>query len=132
MRLLPELTPENKAFWTGGAEGRLFITHCDACDTAIHPPEVICPVCLSRDVSPRAAAGTGTIYSFTVNHQQWLPDLTLPYVIVVVDLDGEQGVRITAEAKGIAPDKVAIGQRVQVTFEPVDDVWIPQFMPLDG
>ena len=132
MRLLPELTPENRAFWTGGADGHLLIAHCDACDAAIHPPEIICPVCLSRDVSPRAAAGTGTIYSFTVNHQPWLPGLDVPYVLLVVDLDGEPGVRITAEAKGIDPDAVAIGQRVQVTFEPVEDVWIPQFRSIEA
>lgn len=131
MRLLPELTPENIAFWTGGANGKLLITHCDACDHAIHPPEIICPECLSRSVTPRPALGTGTLYSFTVNHQQWRPDLALPYVIAVVDLDGEPGVRLTAEMREVDPAAVAIGQRVLVTFLPQDDVWIPQFIPLE-
>ena len=130
MRLLPELTPENTPYWTGGANGKLLITHCDDCNTAIHPPEIICPKCLSRRVTPRAAQGTGTIYSFTVNYQKWLPDLAPPYVIAVVDLDGEPGVRVTAELRDIAPETVAIGQRVQVTFLQQEDVWIPQFVPL--
>src|SRR5882762_10001192 len=67
MRLLPELTTENTPFWTGGARGELMIMHCEQCDHAIHPPELVCPICLSRTVAPRAAKGTGSIYSVTVN-----------------------------------------------------------------
>jgi uncharacterized protein len=129
MRVLPELTPENTPFWTGGAKGELLITHCGECDTSIHPPSLICPSCLSRKVAPRAAKGTGKIYSFTVNHQRWLPEMQVPFVLVVVDLDGEPGVRITADMIEIDPDKVAIGQSVAVTFMPVEDVWIPRFRP---
>jgi uncharacterized OB-fold protein len=132
MRVLPELTPENTPFWTGGAQGELLIMHCTDCDAAIHPPSLICPTCLSRNVAPRAAKGTGEIYSFTVNHQRWMPDMEVPFVLVVVDLDGEPGVRITAEMVGIDPEKVAIGQRVAVAFIRAEDVWIPHFRPLPG
>jgi uncharacterized OB-fold protein len=128
--LLPELTPENRAFWTGGARGELMIVHCDACDHAIHPPELICPVCLSRQVTPRPALGSGTIHSFTINHQRWLPDLSVPYTLVVVDLDGEPGVRLTAQLVNIGSAAVAIGERVRVGFIQAEDVWIPQFHPL--
>ena len=126
-RILPELTPENTAFWTGGERGELMIAHCDACDHAIHPPELVCPVCLSRSVTPRAAAGTGVVHSYTVNHQAWLPGLKVPYVLAVVDLDGESGVRLTAELIDIDPDSVAIDQRVAIDFLQAEDVWIPQF-----
>ncbi|AYJ85110.1 DNA-binding protein (plasmid) [Sphingomonas paeninsulae] len=126
-RILPELTPENTPFWAGGERGELMIVHCDACDHAIHPPELICPVCLSRNVTPRAASGTGIIHSYTVNHQAWLPNLPVPYVLAVVDLDGEPGVRLTAELLDVEPDSVGIGQKVKVSFLPVEDVWIPQF-----
>ncbi|MDB5715696.1 MAG: DNA-binding protein [Sphingomonadales bacterium] len=127
IRILPELTPENTPFWTGGERGELMIVHCDACDHAIHPPEVICPVCLSRSVTPRAASGTGIIHSYTVNHQPWLPNLPVPYILAVVDLDNEPGVRLTAELLDVQPDSVGIGQKVKVAFLPVEDVWIPQF-----
>ena len=129
--LLPELTPENHAFWTGGARGELMIVHCDACDHAIHPPELICPVCLSRQVTPRAALGSGTIHSFTINHQAWLPNLPVPYALAVADLDGEPGVRLTAQLLGVDPDSVAIGQKVRISFVQVEDVWIPQFHRVD-
>lgn len=124
---VPELTPENTAFWTGGGQGKLLIMHCDRCDHAIHPPELICPRCLSRQVSPRAAKGTGSIYSVTVNYQKWLPGMKVPYALAVVDLDGEAGVRITVQVVNTAPENVAIGDKVRMVFEPAgDDIWIPQ------
>jgi uncharacterized OB-fold protein len=132
IRILPELTPENTPFWTSGERGELMIAHCDACDHAIHPPELICPKCLSRSVTPRAAAGTGVIHSFTINHQAWLPNLPVPYALAVVDLDGEPGVRLTAQLLDVEPDSVAIGQRVRVSFVHVEDVWIPQFHRIDA
>jgi uncharacterized protein len=132
MRLLPELTTENTPFWTGGARGELMIMHCGQCDHAIHPPELVCPICLSRTVAPRAAKGTGSIYSVTVNHQQWLPGLEVPYALAVVDLDGEEGVRITAQVVGTEPNDVTIGQKVRVQFDQAgDDIWIPQVVIAD-
>ncbi|MET0371421.1 MAG: OB-fold domain-containing protein [Sphingobium sp.] len=132
IRILPELTPENTPFWTGGERGELMITHCDACDHAIHPPELICPQCLSRNVSARPAKGTGTIHSFTINHQPWLPNLPVPYALAVVELDGEPGVRVTAQLLEVEPDSVAIGQKVRVTFTQAEDVWIPEFRRIEA
>lgn len=132
VRILPELSPENTAFWTGGEHGALMITHCDACDHAIHPPEVCCPKCLSREVSARAAAGTGVVHSYTVNYQPWLPGLPVPYVLATVDLDGEPGVRVTAELVDIDPASAAIGDRVRVGFLHAEDVWIPQFCRIEA
>jgi len=132
VRPLPELTPENTAFWTGGAQSKLMIAFCGACDKAIHPPQVICPACQSRDVSPRAVAGSGTVYSYTVNHQPWLPDMAVPFAIAVVDVDDAPGVRVTAPVTGCAPEAVMIGQRMHIAFEPSGEVWLPLWTPLEG
>jgi uncharacterized OB-fold protein len=133
MRLLPELTAENTPFWTGGARGELMIAHCGACDHAIHPPELICPKCLGRNVTPRPALGSGTVYTYTVNHQAWLPGLEVPYALLTVDLDGEPGVRLTAQLVGCQAQDAAIGLRVRVTFDrAADDVWVPQFCKIEG
>jgi uncharacterized OB-fold protein len=129
---LPELTSENTAFWTGGARGELMIAFCDDCTAAIHPPQVICPVCMSRGVTPRAVAGTGTVYTFTVNHQQWLPDMKVPFAIAVVDVDGAAGVRVTAPVDCSNPAVVNIGQRMTIAFDRREDVWLPQWRPLGG
>lgn len=130
---LPELTAENTAFWTGGEHGELLIQFCNACEHAIHAPQLVCPRCLSRDVAPRAVPGTGTVYSYTVNHQPWMPGMAVPFAILVVDVDGAPGVRVTAQMRGQKPDAVHIGQRVRVGFEAAEDVWLPHWLPLpDG
>lgn len=130
MPLLPELTAENTPFWTGGAQGRLLIMHCDRCAHAIHPPQLICPRCLSRSVTPRPASGTGRVLSFTVNHQPWLPDQPVPSVIAIVELDGETGVRVTGLLVEVDIGAVAIDMAVEVVFEQIEDVWLPRFRPM--
>lgn len=131
MRALPEITTENEAFWTGGKGGELCITFCNDCAAAIHPPQIICATCLSRNVGPRAVAGTGTVYSYTINHQPWLPDMPVPFAIAVVDVDGAPGVRVTAQVITDDPEAVRIGQRMRVRFQNVEDhVWLPEWEPL--
>lgn len=130
MRPLPELTSENTAFWTGGARGELMIAFCDDCTAAIHPPQLICPTCQSRNVAPRPVAGTGTVYTCTVNHQPWLPDMAVPFAIAVVDVDGAPGVRVTAPVDCAEPGSVRIGQRMAIGFEQGEHVWLPLWRPL--
>ena len=127
MPVLPELTADNLSFWTGGRDGHLMIAHCDNCDHAIHPPQPLCPACLGRSVSTRASSGSGVILASTINWQVWSPDLPVPYVLAIVELDGEPGVRITSRVVGCDPASVAIGDHVTVDFEHHGDVWIPVF-----
>ena len=127
---LPELTDENTPFWTSGERGELVISRCEDCDHAIHPPQLLCPRCQSRRVAPRAVAGSGTVYTFTINHQPWMPDMAVPFVLAVVDVDGAPGVRVTSRLVDCDPAAVRIGQRVTVTFEQSGDVWLPLWRPL--
>lgn len=130
MRTLPTITPENEAFWTGGARGELMIVHCDPFDHPIHPPELTCPTCLSRDVTARPALGTGVIHSFTINRQKWAEDMDVPFALGLVDLDGEAGVRLTARLVDCDIEAIRIGDRVSVRFEEDRGCWIPVFRPL--
>ena len=126
MRVKPEITPENAAFWSGGKNGQLMIAMCEDCSAAIHPPQIICPACHSRDVSAQPVAGSGTIYSYTINHHPWLPDMQVPFAIAVVDVDGAAGVRVTGQLRTDDLDTIQIGQKVIVDFDPVDeDIFIP-------
>jgi uncharacterized OB-fold protein len=130
---LPMLDHDNRAFWTGGEHGRLMISHCNACDHWLHPPVPVCRYCLSTDVAPRPAAGTGRVFSYTVNHQQWLPGQQVPYVLVIVELDDEPDLRLISRLVGVDAnaDVDWIGTPVRAVFEQVQDVWLPVFTPQD-
>lgn len=129
MRPLPELTPENTAFWTGGARGELMIAFCQGCAHAIHPPQLVCPKCWSEAIEFQPVPGTGTVYTYTINHQPWTPDMPVPFALAVVDLDDAPGVRVTAQVVGMDPEAVTIGLAMCATFEQVDDIWFPQWEP---
>jgi uncharacterized protein len=61
--------------------------------------------------------GTGRIYSYTVNYQRWLPDLEVPYGLVLVEFDDHPGVRVMGRIRGCAPDELAVGMAVDIGFE---------------
>lgn len=122
-----KLDQENRAFWTGGAEGRLNIVKCGDCGQFTHPPRILCRHCQSENVTPEAVAGTGVIDTMTVNHQPWAPGLEVPYVIARVALDGVPGVYLTTNIVGSPVEDVNFGDKVRVTFEQQDDVFYPLF-----
>lgn len=127
--MLPRLTDANRHLWQGGAEGELRILRCQACGFWIHPAYPRCPACLSKDVAPEATAGRATVHTLTVNHHEWNPTHEHPYVIAVVELDEQEGLRLTTNVVGCPPEAVHIGQRVRVTFRQFDDVHLPLFTP---
>src|SRR5262245_38554369 len=128
-RPLPVLTSSVRAFWTGGERGQLLIQRCQSCGYRIHPPVGFCPSCESRDTKPEPVSGQGTVASFSVNHQVWEPDLEVPFVIALIELDEQDDFRLVTNIVNCAIDDVHIGMRVQVLFEQHDDVWVPLFEP---
>jgi uncharacterized OB-fold protein len=130
-RPLPRLDADNRAFWTGGAEGELRLVRCRDCDRFVHPPRPVCRHCLSENVAPEVVAGTGVIDTFTVNYQKWHPQMEVPFVIARVAIDGAPGVYLTTNIVGCEVEAVAIGDRVRVTFEQHDDVYLPLFEKID-
>jgi acetyl-CoA acetyltransferase/uncharacterized OB-fold protein len=126
-RPLPQLTPANRWFWTGGADGRLRVQGCTDCGALVHPPVPMCPRCRSRAWEAVAVSGRATIVGVTVNHQRWHPAFDPPYVIANVALAEDPTVRLTTNIVGCDPYEVAIGQVVSVRFEQHEDVWLPLF-----
>lgn len=129
-RKLPLLTPDSTSFWQGGQSGRLMVHHCQVCARWFHPPAPMCPRCGALEVAPQAVSGRGQVASFTINHQAWTPELTTPYVVAIIELDDQPGLRLLSNVVGCAPDEVRVGQPVQVRFEQHEDVWLPLFEPI--
>jgi uncharacterized protein len=122
-----KLDPQNTAFWTGGAEGKLNIHKCGDCGGFIHPPKEVCRHCQSENVAPFAVSGKGQVDTYTINHQKWAPDMEVPFVIARVKLDDAPGVYLTTNIVGCPVDEVAIDDLVRVVFEEQDGLWYPLF-----
>ena len=53
---------------------------------------------------------------------------SVPYLTALVELDEQPMLLLVTNLPSVAPDRVAIGQRVRVTFESLgDDLSLPQF-----
>lgn len=131
-RLLPLLDDYNSPYWTGGEHGELRFWRCQACGYWIHPHSPRCPTCLSKDIAVEAVSGRALVHTFTVNHQAWMPGLEPPFIVAIVELPEQEGLRLTTNVLDVEPDDVFIGMPVEVRFEHHDDVWIPVFVPAKG
>jgi uncharacterized protein len=127
-RKLPALTPETEAFWTGGKDGQLLIQRCSGCKRYQHPPLPLCPICRTETMAPAPVSGKGAVKTFTVNHQQWLPDVDPTFVFAAVELAEQPELYVFSNVLA-PPEAVRAGLPVTVRFEHQDDVWLPLFAP---
>ena len=131
-RMLPALDDHNRAFWTGGADGRLRIHFCGQCGVWVTPLVTECPVC-DGALESRPVSGRGTVFTYTVNYQPFNPGVPVPYVIAIVELEEQADLRIATNIVDCEPDSVRIGLPVEVRFERQDagdeSVYMPVFAP---
>jgi len=128
---LPQVTPFNEWFWTSGADGRLRVNQCSTCAVLVHPAAAVCRRCHGSDLTQVPVSGLASLVGFTVNAHQWLPDVDPEYVVAVVALDEDPSVRLTTNLVNCDSRALRIGQALRVSFEHVDDVWLPLFEPTD-
>src|SRR4029453_10443109 len=121
-RGLPAVDDAPRPFWTGGEHGELRIRRCQACRLWLHPPGPVCPRCLSTDLAPEATSGRAVVHTYTNNHpprnpgahpppgprrrggvvhpypttpQPWYRGPDPPYVVAIVALPEQEGLRLT-------------------------------------
>lgn len=128
-RPLPTVTALNEYFWTAGRDGVLRIQECRSCNALIHPPQPICRYCRSHDLGVRDVSGRATLAGFTINERFGFPDLPPPYVVAEVAIVEDSRVRLTTNIVDGDPQSLQLGQPVEVTFQHVEDVWLPVFTP---
>jgi uncharacterized OB-fold protein len=127
---LPALEKGTEFFWTAGAEGRLLICRCRSCGRYLHPPLPRCPACGGDAVSPSPVSGCARVASFTVNHQQWVPGLVVPYVFAAVELVEQAELYVLTNIIGCRVEDVRIGMPVEVVFEQHGEIFLPMFKPI--
>lgn len=127
--LLPVPSALTAPYWAAAAEGRLVVQQCQHCGAHVFYPRNRCPSCFGADLSWVETSGLGTVFAVTVVYESAVPAYRddLPYALAVVELKG--GPRLMANIVNCAPESVAIGDPVAVTFERRGDRWLPQFEP---
>jgi len=130
---LPRIDEETRGYWEALQRRELYFQRCRDCSTKRFYPRAVCPVCLSSATEWVRSSGRGTVYSFTVTHQNQAPGFReeVPYVLAYVEL--EEGPRLMTNVVGCAPDAVRIGMPVEVVFDDVTpEVTLAKFRPRVG
>jgi uncharacterized OB-fold protein len=119
---------ESGFFWTPQDDGALWIARNSRTGQWFHPPPPEDPV-TREELTPAPVSGQGTVFTFTVSHQAFLPGMAVPYVLAIVELAEQTGLQLTTRIVNCAPDDVRIGMPVSVVFEDHDGVRLPVFEP---
>lgn len=131
-RYLPVIFPEELPYWEALRARTLKLQRCKACDQVWYPIGPACPHCLSLEHNWAAMSGRGVIHNFVVYHKAWTPWLQarVPYAVVQVELD--EGPRLTTNLLDCPIDEIKIGMPVIAAFEDVaNDITLLQFRPAD-
>jgi len=125
----PQIDASTQEFWDAARRGVLRIKHCNACGANHYYPRPFCPKCWSTNVDWLDAAGTGTLYTYSVVHSNDLPAFRdrVPYVVAIVDLD--EGPRMETNIVDCPLDELRVGMRVTVAFEDEGEIVLPRFRP---
>ncbi|MDI3386492.1 Zn-ribbon domain-containing OB-fold protein [Streptomyces sp. B-S-A8] len=129
---LPEPDAFTRPYWDAAAEGKLLLRRCGACGRTHHYPREFCPHCWhDADVEWIEAAGTATLYTWSVVHRNDLPPFgsRTPYVAAVVDL--AEGPRMMTEVVDCPEGRLRVGMELDVAFRAECDgeIVVPVFRP---
>jgi uncharacterized protein len=120
-RPLPVPDEQSAPYWEAAAGHVLTVARCSRCSSFAHPPDVVCPHCGSTDpdFAFTPMSGRGTVRSWTVVRQSFLPgfDQDLPFVLVDVELVEQPDLRIIGRLLDAPHAPLEVGAGVEVAFE---------------
>ena len=119
-------------FWEAASRHVLTLARCSRCRAFTHPPDVVCPNCGSSepDFAFVEVSGSGTVRSWTVMRQSFLPgfDEDVPFVLVDVELGAPAGIRLVGRLLDGPDVPLQAGDRVRLDFEDIaSGVSVPAF-----
>ncbi|MFJ5766360.1 Zn-ribbon domain-containing OB-fold protein [Lysinibacillus sp. NPDC093210] len=130
---IPLKTQDNQPYWDAADRHELVLQKCETCNSYNHPPGPACAKCGSTELSWESQGSdiTGTIYSYVVSYRPFLPGFQddLPTIIVVVQLDHLNEVKIIGNVLACPPEDVKIGMPVKMTWQDItEDRALPQWI----
>jgi uncharacterized protein len=131
-RPLPVPDDASAPYWSAAAEHVLTVARCASCGRFTIPPDVVCPHCHTSDpgFTFTPVSGCGTVRSWTVVRQSFLPGFEddLPFVLVDVELAEQQDLRLIGRLLDGPGAELHVGAAVRVGFEDLaSGVAVPAF-----
>lgn len=90
---------------------------CTSCGALFFDRRNACARCGAQEFEPKALATTGTVRSFTIVHRA-APNVAVPYVSSVIELDGGGVVKANIVDAGADAEKFELGMPVRLTTFP--------------
>jgi uncharacterized OB-fold protein len=115
---VPVVDPTSEGFWAALAEGAFRCCRCKDCRTWLQPPLERCRRC-GGPTGWEPVSGDGTVFSYIVVRHQTIPGHPPPYVVALVELAEQPGLRFTGILE-VDPASVTIGQPVRAVIAPID------------
>lgn len=128
-RPAPEPDELTRPYWQAARDGQAVLPRCSACGRFDLPPDIVCRRCGTTEPAWtwEPVSGRGTVRSWTLVRQAFLPGLDPPYVVADVELDEQQDLRTIGRLADADPGRLAIGDRVVTAFEPAGEWAVPVF-----
>jgi len=126
-RPYPRPDRDTAPFWEAQRGHELKFQGCSDCGEFRFPITPICPACRSFEFGWSVSSGRGTVYSYTVVHHQTHPAFSVPYTIVLVEL--QDGPRFIAQFRAADGKPVSIDMPVNLEWEDYPDQALPVFVP---
>jgi uncharacterized OB-fold protein len=120
----------SRDFWDAAAAHALVLARCTQCSKFSHPPDTVCPHCGSNHPSFESIRvdGSGSIRSWTVMRQSFLPGFDVPFVLVDVELSAQPEVRLIGRLVDGPDAPLRLDAPVLLTFEDIaPGVSVPAF-----
>jgi len=119
-RLLPSPDRDSAEWWKALSRHDFVLQRCNPCEAWRWPPREICNRCGSFDYQWAPASGRGTLASWVVNKQAFLPDFEIPYVVVNVRLEEQSDCKLIGGFRGPV-EALRGGLPVRAVFEDIAD-----------
>jgi len=126
----PSDNPITAPYWDGTRDKKLLLQRCVNTGKFQFFPRAASIHDFGGPIEWVEAAGTGTVYSFSIMYRPANPLMKdkVPYAVGLIELD--EGVRMMSNIVGIDVEAIKVGMKVKVTWEAMTDGrHLPLFEP---
>lgn len=118
-RRLPLSNPDYEPFYAFIDNQDLRLQKCFQCGRVRFPVSPVCYECLASEWEWTKVSGKGRVISWVVFRRQYYDEFPAPYTVLQVEL--EDGPRLTANLLDFPPEDVTMDMRVTVFYEKLAD-----------